>query len=37
MGVLDGGNLRPLQARLRLAVGLGAGMDPRELQSYLLG
>ena len=37
MGVLDGGNLRPLQARLRLAVGLGAGMDPRELQSYLQG
>ena len=37
MGVLDGGNLRPFQARLRLAVGLGATMDTPTLQSYLLG
>jgi L-asparaginase len=36
MGVLDGGALRPQQARLRLAVGLGAGLAGEDLQRYLL-
>ena len=36
MGVLHGGALRPLQARLRLSVGLGAKLSPEELQAYLL-
>ena len=37
MGLLDGGGLRPEQARLRLAVGLGAGFSREDLQLYLLG
>lgn len=37
LGVLDGGPLRPEQARLRLAVGLGAGYKGEKLQEYLLG
>ncbi|MFP4481986.1 MAG: asparaginase [Thermovirgaceae bacterium] len=37
LGVLDGGMLRPEQARLRLAVGLGAGYKGNRLQEYLLG
>lgn len=36
IGVLQGGNLRPLQARLKLAAGLGAGLRKTELQEYLL-
>lgn len=36
IGVLDGGGLNPLQARLRLAVGRGAGLSRQELQDYLL-
>jgi L-asparaginase len=36
MGALDGGALRPQQARLRLAVGLGAGLTGKDLQRYLL-
>jgi L-asparaginase len=36
IGVLDGGGLKPLQARLRLSVALGAGLSRPELQSYLL-
>lgn len=36
IGVFDGGGLRPLQARLRLAVALGAGLSRQELQAYLL-
>ncbi|MCF7936925.1 MAG: asparaginase [Synergistales bacterium] len=36
MGVLNGGNLRPLQCKIRLAVGIGAKMDSTELQRYLL-
>ena len=36
MGVLNGGALRPLQARLRLSVGLGAKLSSEELQTYLL-
>ncbi len=35
-GILLGGKCRPLQARLRLAVGLGAGLENEELQKYLL-
>jgi L-asparaginase len=35
MGVLDGGHLRPAQARLKLAAGLGAGMRKDDLQRYL--
>ena len=37
LGLLDGGGLRPEQARLRLAVGLGAGFSMEDLQLYLLG
>jgi len=37
LGVLDGGSLRPEQARLRLSVGLGAGYKGDKLQEYLLG
>ena len=36
LGLLDGGGLRPEQARLRLAVGLGAGFSMEDLQRYLL-
>lgn len=36
MGVLDGGTLSPLQARLKLSVGLGAGLKGADLQNYLL-
>ena len=36
MGVLDGGGLRPTQARLKLAVGLGGGLKGKSLQLYLL-
>jgi L-asparaginase len=35
MGVYDGGWLRPHQARLRLAVALGAGLKGETLQKYL--
>ncbi len=37
LGVLDGAGLRPEHARLRLAVGLGAGFSREELQLYLQG
>jgi L-asparaginase len=33
--VYDGGNLRPLQARLKLSAGLGAGLKGSELQKFL--
>ncbi|WP_281744684.1 asparaginase [Thermanaerovibrio acidaminovorans] len=36
MGAIDGGTLRPLQARLRLAVAVGAGMDEEEIREYML-
>lgn len=36
IGVLDGGHLRPTKARLKLAAGLGEGMNRESLQSYLL-
>lgn len=35
-GVLNGGRLFPLQARLKLAVGIGAGYRGDALQQYLL-
>lgn len=35
-GVLNGGHLSPLQARLKLAVGIGAGYTGDVLQQYLL-
>ena len=36
MGVFEGGSLRPVQARLKLAAGLGAGLRRADLQQYLL-
>jgi L-asparaginase len=36
LGVMSGGLLTPEQARLKLAVGLGAGLKDQELQNYLL-
>lgn len=36
-GALDGGSLNPLQARLKLSVGIGAGLKGEELQKYILG
>ena len=36
LGVLNGGGLRPLQARLKLAVALGAGLSKGDIQLYLL-
>lgn len=35
-GVMNGGFLSPLQARLKLAVGIGANLKGEELQKYLL-
>ncbi len=35
MGALSGGSLSPAKARLRLAVGLGAGLNREELKQYL--
>ena len=36
IGVLDGGGLRPVQARIKLSVAIGAGLSRQEIQSYLL-
>ena len=36
MGALSGGFMTPWQARLKLAVGIGAGLRGEELQDYLL-
>ena len=36
MGVLDAGALSPMQARLKLAVGIGGGLQGKALQEYLL-
>ena len=36
MGLISAGTLTPLQARIRLAVGLGAGLKDQELRAYML-
>lgn len=36
LGAYDGGSLKPVQARLKLAVALGAGLKGNDLQKYLL-
>jgi len=36
MGLISAGTLTPLQARIRLAVGLGAGLAGQELRAYML-
>jgi len=36
MGVLNGGGLNPLQARIKMALGLGAGLKGEDLQAYIL-
>ena len=36
MGILSAGSLTPLQARIRLAVGLGAELAGQELRAYML-
>lgn len=35
IGVLDGGDLSPLKARLRLAMGVGAGLTGQDLRKYI--
>lgn len=35
MGVLNGGALSPAKARLKLAVGIGAGLSKKELKDYI--
>jgi len=37
MGLISAGTLTPLQARIRLAVGLGASLKDQELRAYMLG
>jgi L-asparaginase len=36
MGLINAGTLTPLQARIRLAVGLGCGLKDQELRAYML-
>ena len=36
MGLISAGTLTPLQARIRLAVGLGAALPDQELRAYML-
>ena len=36
LGIMSGGYLSPLQARLKLAVGIGAGLRGAALQDYIL-
>jgi L-asparaginase len=36
MGLIDGGTLTPLQARIRLAMGLGAELKDQELRTWML-
>ena len=36
MGLISAGTLTPLQARIRLAVGLGASLKDQELRAYML-
>jgi L-asparaginase len=37
MGLISAGTFTPLQARIRLAVGLGAELTGQDLRSYMLG
>ena len=37
MGLIDAGGLSPLQARIRLALALGAGLKGKELSDYMQG
>ena len=37
MGLISAGTLTPLQARIRLAVGLGAELTDQELRAYMYG
>ncbi len=36
-GAINGGNLNPLHARLKLSVGIGAGLKDDNLAKYILG
>jgi L-asparaginase len=36
MGVMTGGNLSPVHARLKLAVALGAGLTGNDIQNYMI-
>lgn len=36
IGVMNAGDLTPLKARLKLSVGLGAGLSGQDLQKYIL-
>ena len=36
MGVLNGGGLNPVQARIKMSLGLGAGLNKEDLQIYML-
>jgi L-asparaginase len=36
MGVLNGGGLNPVQARIKMSLGLGAGLKDEDLQNYIL-
>ena len=36
MGLINGGTLTPLQARIRLAVGVGAELSGQDLRAYML-
>ena len=35
MGLLSGGGLSPLQARIRLALALGSGLKGKDLSDYM--
>lgn len=35
MGVLDGGSMNPLKARIKMSIGIGAGLRGEDLQEYL--
>ncbi len=36
MGAMDGDTMSPLKARIKLSVGIGAGLKGQELQDYIL-
>jgi L-asparaginase/Glu-tRNA(Gln) amidotransferase subunit D len=36
MGLISAGTLTPLQARIRLSMGLGAEMKDQELRAWML-